>query len=265
MEYTNGTKATWRYWAWKRLRERLKVHPSFATVMFLSGPSPEDLIAAKKNGFKISNIVAIDTDLKAVTEARKAGCVAIQGDLFTCVTSWTDGDIHGCIADYCGGLTFDLAVKSLRLFNQINGTSIFNFQRGRESDKASIEARKNLSAYGCSKHRGEQFATLVKMKMRIDCKEKKFNESETSEVVRKYMESINPQYTSYRSNRVIMDTVVMTNKFCNVSKLDYIGHQKTTRGQLDSHTQKIVSRLTAAKAIRTVKGAVRLENGQIIQ
>ena len=29
MDYTNGTKATWRFWVWKRLRERLRgVHPS---------------------------------------------------------------------------------------------------------------------------------------------------------------------------------------------------------------------------------------------
>ena len=101
MQYTNGTKATWRYWAWKRLRERLTVHPSFATVLFLSGPSPEDLTAAIKNGFKISNIVAIDTDLKAVQAARKAGCIAIQGDIHDVVSVWDDGVIHGCIADYC--------------------------------------------------------------------------------------------------------------------------------------------------------------------
>ena len=158
MQYTNGTKATWRYWAWKRLRERLTVHPSFATVLFLSGPSPEDLTAAIKNGFKISNIVAIDTDLKAVQAARKAGCIAIQGDIHDVVSVWDDGVIHGCIEDYCCGLTEEQFQRSRNLFAAIHGPVVFNFQRGRECDVMSKMLRQEAESLGRSKHRGELFS-----------------------------------------------------------------------------------------------------------
>lgn len=156
MNYEVEQKRHWRYWVWKRIAQSCGVHPSFATVLFLSGPSPSDLQAATKYGFKLRNIVAVDTDLKCVKAAREKGCTAIQGTLHEIAAKWSDGPIHGILADYCGGLTFRSALESYQMASITNACA-FNFQRGRECDKGSREFRKICNCI----HRGEQMQRFI--------------------------------------------------------------------------------------------------------
>lgn len=304
MDYTNGTKATWRFWVWKRLRERLRgVHPSHATVLFLAGPSPEDLHAATKNGFRLENIVAVDSSLDAVMAARKAGCTAIQGDIHDVVTFWNDGDIHGCVADYCSGLTHQLFLCASEMFWNINGPTVLNFQRGRESDESSRRIRKYLYSRGISKHRGEQFVAMM-----LHCiaggKHKNmfwgkshFAHKDLIHYCMSLIPSMSlekvfelsawthtmmaPLYYSYTSNVVKMDTVVVSNLLSRdenqmLAYRDLMHQCKEVIGSIESgtlmklepHERKFVGairagialsrRLNAAKAVRTMNGAVRL-------
>ncbi len=140
MNYEVEQKRHWRYWVWKRIAENCGVHPRFATVLFLSGPSPSDLQAATKYGFKLRNIVAVDMNAECVEAARKSGCTAIQGSLHEVVTKWSDGTIHGVVADYCCGLTITTAIESYQIASVANACA-FNFQRGRECDPQSRALR----------------------------------------------------------------------------------------------------------------------------
>jgi hypothetical protein len=156
MNYEVEQKRHWRYWVWKRIAENCGVHPSFATVLFLSGPSPSDLQAAQKYGFKLRNIVAVDMNAECVEAARKAGCTAIQGSLHEVVTKWSDGTIHGVVADYCCGLTFNTAIESFQIASLANACA-FNFQRGRECD---AESRMLRTFFDC-KDRGKLMKIFI--------------------------------------------------------------------------------------------------------
>lgn len=158
--YVNEQKRHWRYWVWKRMKAHCQVMPHQATVLFLSGPSPEDLAAAQKYGFKVRNIVAVDRDEDCVRSARKNGCVAIKGELKDVVRKWDDGPIHGLIADYCCGLSHQSYLDSWVMSVSIYGPTCLNFQRGRESDEMSRTVRDHISTICPTKHRGEQFMAL---------------------------------------------------------------------------------------------------------
>lgn len=301
MEYKNGIKATWRYWAWKRIREKIKVHPRFATVLFLAGPQPEDLVAAEKNGFRIENIVAVDIDKKAVEEARKAGCVAIQGDIHDVASLWDDGDIHACVADYCYGLTFEQYQRSFNLFACVNGPSVFNFQRGRECSESTSIMREMFNSIQHSKHRGEQFVYMMRQDiafsgwlqrngfspddaLNVTAREQltatsEMEKREIMELSQNFVSSCKPEFYSYVSNRVVMDTVILSNPL-QVQRqgekerrmLKLFTKLEETRPTENSLHRKLVktkrttvSKLTALKAVRTMAGAVRLDHGQIMQ
>lgn len=328
MEYTNGTKATWRYWAWKQLREKIRIQPGLATVLFLSGPSPEDLAAATKNGFKIRNIVAVDIDPNAVKAARTAGCVAIEGDIHDVVKFWDDGEIHAVMADYCCGMSYEQFVRSREMIRFVNGPVCLNFQRGRESSTATTIMRLAIEKHGGSKNRAEQFILMLaaswwhtleyqnevvsdsqKLNDMIDC-----NVETMKHRVDKTVALSNPRFMSYRSNSVIMDSVVMCDfasmdkstlaKLRNVHRqmlklnseliddksglleatkewlkfesaamtpisqddsdliaqlqLETIGITKDKRSVKSQ--RHVVSRLCAAKAVRTMNGAIRIES-----
>jgi len=296
MEYTNGTKATWRYWAWKRLREEVKTLPSLATVVFLSGPSPEDLVAATKNGFKVKNIVAVDIDENAVTAARNAGCVAIQGDIHDVVKYWSDGKVHAVMADYCCGLSYEQYLKSIDLLRWVDGPVCLNFQRGRESSAMTSLMRSVFEKHGVSKNRAEQFAFMYAARLwhlgeygiTIDDEVGEISQAEFMNdilncdvrVMRALIENLSglesEKRMSYRSNVVIMDSIVIESfevyssekrrLNAELHKLDAscVQHKdKIATGNAFKFGVKqqavTIRRLNAAKAIRTMNGAVRLE------
>lgn len=296
MEYTNGQKETWRFWVWKRLRSRLRVHPRFATVVFLAGPSPEDLHAAKVNGFRIENIVAIDVDEDAVNAARRAGCTAIQGDIHDVVNHWDDGVIDGCVADYCCGLTFRMFKSASHLASLVDGPTVLNFQRGRESDEQSMRMRQFLYGKGVSKHRGEQFAfmnaaLLTSYKWYAENLLNEFTPDvgrALSEIPQEAFfetlsfvnEKMKPLFYSYISNVVKMDTVLITDASCadrpisralrsNVKESMQIMDQidKAVLREFSKEERDFIKttkeldamsrRMIAAKAVRTMNGALK--------
>jgi len=294
MNYEVEQKRHWRYWVWKRIAENCGVHPSFATVLFLSGPSPSDLQAATKYGFKLRNIVAVDMNAECVEAARKAGCTAIQGSLHEVVTKWSDGQIHGVVADYCCGLTIDVAIESFHIASVVPSVA-FNFQRGRESDACSRLLRETFDV--------KDRALLMKMFMNtvwllcdytlrsggpdpkgfVQCVADAAAQYSSSEKeVREKRSVVFAEYfklaveagvlckesmlelmshpamsqiatCSYRSNKVVMDSVVGSFKGCDGGIRE---NWRTPR------RTSVDRRLAATKAIRTMNGAVKMHASQ---
>lgn len=323
MEYTNGTKSTWRYWAWKQLREKIRIQPGLATVLFLSGPSPEDLVSATKNGFKIRNIVAVDIDPDAVKAARSAGCVAIEGDIHDVVKFWNDGDIHAVMADYCCGLSYEQFVRSNDMAKQACAPVCLNFQRGRESSALTTVMRSVFEKHQITKNRAEQFIFMVAADAwhKVEYHDEVVSKTEKLEDIydgdiecianihQRIVRLLNPVFMSYRSNAVLMDSVVidgfpenkdlrrireihkeilnadkslidrqaknLTNAkaverelnslnedsqdwgSCIVEKLKQTNDDLRGMRQDVNSKSKVISRLIAAKAIRTMNGAAR--------
>lgn len=294
VEYTNGTKGTWRYWAWARLRERLTIQPGLATVLFLSGPTPEDLSAATKNGFKIRNIVAVDKDEAAVKKAREAGCVAIQGDIHDVVEFWNDGEIHGVIADYCCGLSWEQFRDSSHMHLRVNGPICLNFQRGRESSPMTVLVRPLFERYGISTSRAEQYLFLMALRLSHakHYEEHKGLITEQDMVddffcldkcdvdlwMKKIQQALSPATMSYRSNVVIMDSMVLSKMWGAKIKYDgnwsrrnhaFMGRLRALcklRGDTGSKSgrkrfeeeDKTIRKLNAMKAVRTMNGSLRI-------
>lgn len=284
MEYNVEQKRHWRYWVWKRIAENCRVHPRFATVLFLAGPSPLDLEAAKKYGFRLENIVAVDMDEKCVREARNNGCTAIQGTLHEVATKWSDGVIHGIVADYCCGLTSLAAIQTCQLISLANVVAA-NFQRGRETDEESRMVRECFSNVKRSAQLGAWYELINRAERDAVAGGRKTYESfwaafisPATEVSRKE----DPEYnkailslrkatikylisslmgeqlkiengscllheTSYRSNKVVMDTAVCVSERW---RLPNTGDQVSSRNEVDR-------RISAMKAVRTMNGAVR--------
>lgn len=295
MNYDVGSKHHWRYWVWKRMAKYCGVHPRFATVLFLSGPSPLDLQCAEKNGFRRQNIVAVDMDEDAVLAARESGCVAIQGTLHEVCAKWTDGKIHGVVADYCCGLSLNTAIETYQICKLANAVAC-NFQRGRETCGEMKWLRDKLQ----EKNRGKLFisfsALMFKFNQQImamsdyDITEAAIQLSLWDDPIAKYKtpkellqsrsELISESFEelthgidfaghdfqkyrtfiadrtealSYRSNSVVMDTVVGTFPIALPPSNFHKGL---------GNKSKIDGRLAALKAIRTMHGAVRMLAGQ---
>lgn len=294
MEYTNGTKATWRYWVWKRIRERIKVNPKLATILFLSGPSPEDLVAAKANGFRVQNLVAIDTNAECVEAARQSGCCAVQGDIHDVFSFWNDGPVHGVVADYCCGLSWEQYKRSQN-FMFMGGPVALNFQRGRESSELTSSARDVLDKLGfTSKHRGDQFIAFdsftqiwvkhFSVKGSVLPSDKELLEDvltadpkDLSVAFDRWELDYRPELCSYRSNVVVMDSIVFNAPLCSKSNVKSCAESRAShRGKVLSRERRaepagkktlkkiqsqlqVIRRLNAAKAIRTMNGAVRVD------
>lgn len=205
--YSSEQKRHWRYWVWKRLKEHIskKISPCNATVLFLSGPSPDDIFAATKYGFKLRNIVAVDSSELCVEEARRAGCVSICGSLFDVVSQWNDGQIHGLVADYCCGLDAVTFKQSMQMAMRVSGASCFNFQRGREADSASRDARSVMKSVDIGLHRGCQFAYWMASQMYTG---DDIPQREKHDETMRTLSGIPYQCTSYVSSKVVMDTVI---------------------------------------------------------
>jgi len=258
--------------------------------------------SGKKNGFKLENIVAVDSDETAVANARRAGCVAIAGDIHDIAERWTDGTIHGCIADYCCGLTYEQWWKSTQLSMCISGPVVLNFQRGRDSSERTITLRNALKRMGVTtKHRGEQFLLwhVLSAISALDgnasgkdhdtdamCKISQGDREEVDALMKRAVREYSAVFNSYRSNTVVMDTIVWSfgrrdawqrqqlqdNEFAIQCAKEI--HQYGTRRAITECNKtngedavlvkeilkaaRLVQKLTAAKAVRTMRGAVRM-------
>lgn len=266
--YTNATKATWRGWAWNQVQKR---SPKRALVMCLCGDSAQDLQYAKKRGLRC---VGVDMNKDCVATFRKAGGVAVQGQLSSMAMMVKP---HAVIADMLGGITQRNAMDPVLLLSFFHGF-VWNGLRGRDQIGASISRVQgnnlipDYSTGRCrwveqGKHRGKAVFMLavsvawqahIGMPLQID--DGNGCSLEHREVPRWFVQFVGrlrrPCYASYRSKDggQWFDSVAMTGdkKTEMLGELEWRNSHKT-RGKL--------RRAAAAKAMLTIRyGKTNEEN-----
>lgn len=210
--YRNGQKRNWRGWQWNRIVERLTVPVEEATVLYLCGPEDLDREKALARGFLNENLIAVDVDEKNVQRVRSRGGIGITGNLLSMLWSWpSDWPVDVVVADFCAGfdntaiglmyaLFFSEAVSAE--WPRLTVLSV-NLQRGRDPQTNKFrDAIRDLSDEDWPlKHRGFQFYSMA-----INSIHQWLGLPEDADVGDKVAA---PAGNSYRSNRVVMDSVVM--------------------------------------------------------
>ena len=278
--YENRIKESWRYWAWKQLKQRSATQSKLATVMFLCGPGTADVDAAVKNGFRKENIVGVDNSQANIKNLRACGCVGVCGDLSRVVSQY-DGQIHGVLADYCGGMTAERWQESSFIVAQVNGGAVMNFQRGRECSAGSKRFHAALREHGFDgTHRGVQWVVansielwnvkeygpdipdvIVEDYFSVIFEDAKLGAAtaDLHDAIELYKKVSQPAFYSYRANSVYMDSVAVTHR----TPLGHVDQKKRFNTLLDKLAKRanrkgrsqMKGKLTALKAVRTTRGA----------
>lgn len=157
--YAFAQKDHWRRYVWNQLRDRVKVHPRDAVVIYLAGAQNLDREVAIKKGFHANNLIAVDSDKEVVTALRGSGQLAIHGDIHSVLFNWpSHTPASAVILDYCGGVSSPRVggIVSFLLRRQSAGCIVaVNALRGRDD----IAWVRSIAAKGAEKfrHRGEIF------------------------------------------------------------------------------------------------------------
>lgn len=96
MKYDNGTKQTWRGWAWNQIQSRITPR---SKVLVLCGESGADIEHAQKRRF---DIVGVDVEQSCVDRFRSMGGVAICDKVHRQLILQSP---NGAILDMLGGIT----------------------------------------------------------------------------------------------------------------------------------------------------------------
>lgn len=208
-EYLNSNKNVWRVDKWSAIKRFVEKNRRVkdTLVLYLAGPDDLDRRVACQLGFRTSNLIAVNGN-KAICEAiRRRGFPTMHGRFERIVASIPDDVDVGVIdADFCAGLDNTVARLLDESFLQLLGRELvlsFNLQRGR--DAASNEARKAFNEEYASaandelldpnlKHRGQILWQGMHGFLGQMCN------------IRNAAE--HPWLASYKSNRVVMDSVV---------------------------------------------------------
>lgn len=248
--YDARSKESHRGWAWNRVVERLnwlnkKIED--ATVLYLVGPEDIDGDIAVSRGFRRENLIAVDLVQANVECAREKGAIAICDKLDRILAMWSDKPldllfIDSCsLVDKCRGF-----IQNARLGTAIDdGTVLYaNMQRGREQSNAL----KRYPESTVTPHRGIWLSSRIAEEhwesvrnwsgLPVDAKP-------WGAWLDECAEHIVPQFASYSSNRVTMDSVVMVLPWlCRYG----VDHEKAKHLRWTSRTR---GKLVAAKAVRT--------------
>lgn len=158
-EYSFGQKNNWRRRVWNRVAaaagtEPRVVSPSGSTryfggqfprvadmrVLFMPGPSCEDIPVAVSKGFRKTNLVAVDLDEVACRRARKAGVLAVRGELGAVLLALGPDDAFDVVvADLCTNWSQLLySIIQCVIFSRARRAPLYlvvNILRGRETRK----------------------------------------------------------------------------------------------------------------------------------
>jgi hypothetical protein len=104
MDYKFGNKNNWRNWVWNRISERVK-NKRDGLILFLAGPDAKDIDVARRAGFDVRNMIAVEKDPEVISRLRSNGILTIEGDLLDVLYSWSPyRDVAVIVADFCSGL-----------------------------------------------------------------------------------------------------------------------------------------------------------------
>ncbi len=205
MDYKFGNKNNWRRWAWNRIEERV-AHKRNGIILFLAGPDAADIAEARRRGFDVRNMIAIEKDPAVVSLLRSAGVLTIDGDLTDVLYSWPlDRDVSVIVADFCSGLEDKIigCFQTVLTGNPSFYSSVIvgNFLRGR--DKSSNYYRSYLADGfdGMQKqlHRGMFFYAAATVTFWDAIKDHPPVVANHFYVAKLLRDKTNPDYFTYRS------------------------------------------------------------------
>lgn len=275
MKFDNATKETWRGWAWNQLEKRL---PPGSLVVVLAGECAGDAPHAEKRGLRV---VGVDTNMDCVRAFRKAGGVAIQGDVSKVVALLKPDAL---IADMLGGMT----CHSMQPFYYARDSRaiVWNGLRGRDTHGGRVAAKYSLEMVPearngrCRKtqiglHRGKlMFLQLLKWEWETYLVERRPGDLATIRHIRNNVPEwfldiqtrrMMPEYSSYRSpdgsGITYFDSIAVTlhvpEEGLIVRGGPFDGFRYTaqsSRAEYRNPPKTLVRRVAAAKAILKKKG-----------
>jgi hypothetical protein len=266
--YKFGPKGNWRRWQWNRIVERLSVAPRDALVLYLPGKDDLDRREAIRRGFRVENLIAIDTNNEVIDKMRKNGNIAIRSKLSRVALAWSgEPSIDVIVADYCCGMETEVADLQLALITSSGISSNVvvsaNLQRGR--DKVRQAAKSVMECFGVDlnkefgKHRGVHFMLSIRMMLDFmvhggnPCKIGIIDKIEEDRISlsNKYWEFImskKPVFNSYRSNsgkNLFFDSLVFNFIITRESR------KILSRTLNEEILKPYAAKISAAKAIRT--------------
>lgn len=214
--YDARSKESHRGWAVNRIIERLSVPVDKAVVMYLVGPEDIDGTLFLRKGFSEANLIAVDVNSQAVKSARMGGRIAVNENISSVLSCWNDSPLDVLHLDTCS--TVSTCVKLINNAHHggaISDRSVIycNMQRGREKRPERVQSQKSL--YG--DHRGEWLFHTVTSRVAFMDSFKFCDDKSRPKVwiacldvlLAELLDHCRPAYASYRSNRVVMDSVVI--------------------------------------------------------
>jgi hypothetical protein len=133
--YNNGPKNHWRRTVWNEVLRRTDGRHKTDPILYLSGPQNIDRDVAVKKGVPLNNLIAIDRCWENVKAVRSAGGSAIHGDALDVLRNWPMArPVSAVLMDFCSGIersncdVFDMFQR-----RPLRGSVIvLNFMRGRD-------------------------------------------------------------------------------------------------------------------------------------
>lgn len=285
--YKFGRKNNWRRTVWNEICRRTK-NKKNARILYLAGEQDLDREVAKQKGFDVRNMIAIEMDSSRAQKLRTKGVTTICADLLDVLYCWPPKHkVDVVVADFC----FGFEMKCIDLYDSLynpalnQAACVVNFQRGR--DKSSNQFREYLgqpAAQGVEvidgltmKHRAWQFLlyhaietaeVFLRGPDRVYRREKDKtttmvthdikSDMEFAKLVGSAIQNMNPEFYSYRSGRIFMDSAVFSHgsgnqprKIRRLMAKDFL----SGAGQWAERNKELQRKIVAAIAVQSRKKA----------
>lgn len=277
--YRFGQKNNWRRRVWNEISRRVKDKKN-ARILYLAGEQNLDALVAEEKGYDARNMIAIEIDKKRTESLRKQGVTTICGSIMDVLHAWpTKHKVDVVIADFC----FGFESSSIDIYDSLSSPALvdsvvlINFQRGRDKSTNFVRRFFNGSTIFYQspngdikeafppKHRAGQFLlfhawetinTVLTGKSsseKIEVDSEMLKNPKHCLMIGRIFQSMNPEFFSYKSNRVYMDSAVFSHCLHISSKesrslITKVGGWKNN---LQPHDENIKRQITAALAVQS--------------
>ena len=281
--YAFKQKNDWRNWCWNTIKRYRKKHSRKGVYLYLAGPNDADRDTAIRKGFANEDLIAVDLCQENIDYVRSRGGYGICADIMDLVWMWPEHTpIAGILADYCSGLVSSNTGSYDAFQNRValGSIAVFNFMRGRDSItndlrhtlkrlgvydfiRIALPDEKNLS----DKNRAVQFLmahhvdTVLQGYRQLNYS---LSAVEFSQALYKKLVVDEPQFYSYKSGHLVMDSV-----FClpcgqlfevslrrsideHFAEMEKLRQKYIDAGELDPSVKR---KIAATLAIRTQRAA----------
>jgi hypothetical protein len=230
-------------------------------ILYLPGSENLDEIEAVRRGWDARQLIAIERDRSVLDALRKRSINVIRGDLTTALLNWPDDHLVGVVIADFQSCVCEKVLQAMVCWYQMKALSksvlVLNLQRGRETKWANETIYAMSNAFGRvsfpeghdvdPKHRGRHVvfgALRCILQYRIE--KMNLRDARLGQCMSEYLQwhGVNMAYPpSYKSNRVVMDSVVVWRTSAHVEGArDPAGTDEAMR-----------RRISAALAIRTAR------------